>query len=106
MLNNDRVAGRLAHAMLAAAFLLGCTPMLVMVTNEPVAQAKPQHTNLICSPSPSENCHDVYESIMSDCAGMRRLAERTRCRKAAADTLAKCLEKEKDGGFIGGGGRF
>jgi hypothetical protein len=107
MFNNNRVARRLARVMLAAAFLLGYTPMLAVVANEPVAQAKPQHTNLMCSPSPSENCHDVYESIMDDCAGMSRLAERTRCRKAAAATLAKCLEKEKDeDGFKGGGGRF
>jgi hypothetical protein len=81
--------------------------MLVMVADAPVAQAKPQHTNLMCSPSPSENCYDVYESIMADCAGMPRKDERARCRKAAAATLAKCVEKEKgEDGFMGGGGRF
>jgi hypothetical protein len=57
MFNNDRAARRLACVMLAAAFLLGYTPMLVVVANEPVTQAKPQHTNLICSGSPSENCY-------------------------------------------------
>ena len=79
--------------------------MLVVATDVPVAQAKPQHANLICSPSPSENCHAVYESIMADCDGMRRQADKVRCQKAAANTLAKCLAKEKDG-FKGGGGRF
>jgi hypothetical protein len=98
---------RLARAIPAAAFLLGYTPMLVMVADAPVAQAKPQHTNLMCSPSPSENCYTVYESIMADCDGMRRPADKVKCQKAAVTTLAKCLEKEKgEDGFIGGGGRF
>jgi hypothetical protein len=103
VLNTERVARRLARVMLAAAFLPGCTPMLVVVADVPVAQAKPQYLIPACSPSPSENCHAVYESIMSDCAGMPRQDDRTRCRKAAAATLAKCLEKD---GFMGGGGRF
>jgi hypothetical protein len=106
MFNKGRMTRCLARAMLAAVFLLGGLPMLMVIANEPVAQEK-QHTNLMCSPSPSENCHDVYKSIMNDCAGMPRLAGRTRCRKAAAATLAKCLEKEKgEDGFKGGGGRF
>jgi hypothetical protein len=97
------VARRLARAVLAAAFLLGCTPMLVVVADVPVAQAKSQHTNLMCSPSPGENCYTVYESVMADCDGMRRQADKVRCQKAAANTLAKCLEKH---GSTGGGGRF
>jgi hypothetical protein len=105
MLNPGRMARRLARAMLAAAFLFGYTPILAVVADVPVAQAKPQHTNLMCSPSPSENCYSVYESIMADCDGMRRQADKARCRKAALETLTKCLEKDKDG-FIGGGGRF
>jgi hypothetical protein len=103
MLNTDAVTKRLARVMLSAAFLFGCTPMLVMVADAPVAQAKPQHTNLMCSPSPSENCYSVYESIMADCDGMPRKADRVRCGEAAKKTLAECLKKD---GFMGGGGRF
>jgi selenophosphate synthetase-related protein len=105
MLNTDRMARQLARAMLFAAFLFGYTPMLVVVADVPVAQAKPQHAIPVCSPSPSENCYTVYESVLADCDGMRRQADKVRCQKAAANTLAKCLEKEKDG-FMGDGGRF
>jgi hypothetical protein len=90
--------------MLTAAFLLGCTPAQAIVTDVPVAQAKPQHTNLMCSPSPHDNCYDVYDSMMQRCAGMPRKDERIRCQRAAADQLAECKEKNKD--YIGGGGRF
>lgn len=41
MLNNDRMAGRLARAMLVPALVLGCTPMLMLVADVPVAQSKP-----------------------------------------------------------------
>jgi hypothetical protein len=102
ILNTDLMARRLARAMLTAAFLLGYTHMLMAVADVPVAQAKPQHTNLMCSPSPSENCYAVFDSMMSRCAGMPRNA-RDRCRSAAKEQLADCLKKD---GFMGGGGRF
>jgi hypothetical protein len=41
MLNNDRMASLLARAMLVAAFLFGSTPMLMLVVDVPVVQAKP-----------------------------------------------------------------
>jgi hypothetical protein len=103
MLSTVRMARRLARAMLAAVFLLGYTPMLAVVANVPVALAKPQHEVPACSPSPSENCHAVDESIMADCDGMPRQADRTRCSKAAIKTLYECLKKQD---FQGGGGRF
>jgi hypothetical protein len=97
MFNNCRMASRLVRAMLAAAFLLGGIPMLVVVADEPVA-----HAILACWPSPSENCYAVFDSMMSRCAGMPR-RDRDRCRGAAKQQLAECLEKD---GFMGGGGRF
>jgi hypothetical protein len=72
-------------------------PILVVVADEHVA-----HAILACSPSPSENCYAVFDSMMSRCAGMPRNA-RERCRSAAKEQLADCLKKDS---FIGGGGRF
>ena len=97
MFNKGRMARRLARAMLATAFLLGGLPILVVVADEPLA-----HAILACSPSPSENCYAVFDSMMSRCAGMPR-RDRDRCRGAAKQQLAECLEKD---GFMGDGGRF
>jgi hypothetical protein len=41
MWNSDAVAKLLARAVCATAFLLGSTPMLVLLADVPVAQAKP-----------------------------------------------------------------
>jgi hypothetical protein len=86
---------KLLHALIAA-LLIGCTPAL-LVTHAPAA-----YGTLTCSPSPKENCHAVYESMMARCDGMPR-GPKERRKKAAIDRFADCV---KNDGFMGGGGRF